>query len=81
MLQTRGDNVDTGGVDAAVPQDICQLSQILVDGVKGTGKQLAQIVWKNLGLCHLRNRTELLHSSPDGASVQRTPSGIAEEIS
>lgn len=48
MLDASTHNVDPGGVDAAVAQDICQFGDDLLNAVKSSGKQLAQIVWKYL---------------------------------
>ena len=48
VLGTGGHNIDPGGVDTAVTQDIRQFSNILFDAVKGPGKELSQIVGKHL---------------------------------
>ena len=44
-----GHNIDPCGINAAVSQNIRQLCNVLLDAIKGSGKELAQIVGKNLG--------------------------------
>ena len=41
MLGSSGDDINSGGVNAAVAQDIRQLSDILLNAVKRPGEQLA----------------------------------------
>ena len=65
MLHTCGHDIDPGGVDAAVPQNICQLGNVLFNAVKRPGEQLAQIVGKDLAGLHPRRFTELFHIRPD----------------
>ena len=48
VFRAGGHDIDPGGVDAAVAQDICQFGDDLLNAVKSSGKQLAQIVWKYL---------------------------------
>ena len=47
MLHTCGHDIDPGGVDAAVAQNIRQLGDILLDAVEGPGKKFPEIVWKH----------------------------------
>ena len=71
MLDAGGHDVDSGGVDGAVPQDIRQLGDILVDAVEGAGKELAQVMGKHLGALHTGGHAKLFHHPPDAAAVQR----------
>ena len=48
MFIAGGDNINSCGVDAAVAENIRQLGNILLDTVKGPGKELPQIVGKYL---------------------------------
>ena len=48
VLTSRCHNIDTGGLNATVSEDICQLCNILFNAVKGTGKELAEIMRKDL---------------------------------
>ena len=64
-------NIDPGGVDAAVAQDVCQLGDVPFDAIKGSGEQLAQIVGKHLAGFHLRLFAEHFHPRPDTAPTQR----------
>jgi hypothetical protein len=44
-----GGDIDSGGVDAAVSQHICQLGDIFLGFVKCRSKQVPQIVREHLG--------------------------------
>ena len=70
MLHTRGHDIDPGGADGAVPQNVRQFGDILLDHVEGTGKELAQIMGKDLRRLHPGLFTELFHGRPDSAAVQ-----------
>ena len=48
VLDACGYNINTGGVDAGMSQNICQLGNILFNAVKGAGKQMTQIVGEHL---------------------------------
>lgn len=52
MLDASTHNVDPGGVDAAVAQNVRQLGNVLFNAVKRPGEQLAQIVGKDLAGLH-----------------------------
>lgn len=65
MLDASTHNVDPGGVDAAVAQNVRQLGNVLFNAVKRPGEQLAQIVGKDLAGLHPRRFTELFHIRPD----------------
>ena len=71
MLRSRCDDINTGGVDVGVAQDICQLRNILFQAVKHPGKQVAQIMGKYLIRCHTCLLTQLLHLAPNIAAIQR----------
>lgn len=45
-------DIDTGRIDAAVPQNICQFGDIFLDAVEGSGKEFSQIVRKDLAGIH-----------------------------
>ena len=65
-----GHNIDPGGINAAVSQDIRQLRNVLLDPVKSPGKELAEVMGKYLGWIDTRCLTQPLHLCPDIASVQ-----------
>ncbi len=48
VLTARSHNIDTGGLNTAVPQDIRQLCNIFFNAVKGACKELAKIMRKDL---------------------------------
>ena len=41
-------DINPGGINAAVAQDVCQLGNVLFDSVESSGKLLPQIVGKYL---------------------------------
>ena len=45
VFPSAGNNINPRGVDAAVSQNICQLCDILVNGIETPGKKMPQIVW------------------------------------
>ena len=71
VLDASGHNVDSGGVDTAVTQDICKFGNIFLDAIEGSGKQFPQVVGKHLGFLHSRSFAELFHLAPDTAAVKR----------
>ena len=79
MFRAGGHDIDSGGVDAAVAQDIRQLGDVLLNAVKSAGKQLAQIVWKYLAGFDVGGLAEGFHLRPDIASVERFPASRDED--
>ena len=71
MFGAGGHNIDPGGINAAVSQDIRQLRNVLLDPVKSPGKELAEVMGKYLGFLDTRFPAKLLHLSPNAAAVQR----------
>ncbi len=71
MFGAGGHDIDAGGIDGAVTQNICQLGNVLFDAVEGAGEQLTQIVGKHLGRFHPGGFAQLFHCRPDVASIQR----------
>ena len=66
-----GHNIDTGGIDRAVAQNVGQFRNILVNAVEGSGKEFSQVMGKYLGFLDTRFPAKLLHLSPNAAAVQR----------
>ena len=48
VLQARGHNIDSCGIDAAVAQHVRQLRDVLFYGIKRSREQLAQVMGKYL---------------------------------
>ena len=65
-----GHNIDSGGIDAAVPQNIRQLRNILLNAVESTGKELPQIVGKDFGRIYIRYMAQPFHLCPYIAAIQ-----------
>lgn len=74
-----GHEIDAGGVDAAVPQQVGQLGDVLVQAVEGAGEELPQIVRKDFSGPDGGPGAELLHLPPDGAAVQGRTLAAAEQ--
>ena len=79
MLHTCSHDIDPGGVDAAVTENIRQLGDILLDAVEGPGKKLPEIVGKHFGCLHLSPFAQLLHPSPDAGAVYRHAAFVYED--
>ena len=71
MLLSCRHNIDPGGVDTAVSQNICQLGNVLFDAVEGPGEELPQVVGKHLAFPDTGGFAQLLHQPPDPAAVER----------
>ena len=69
VFRSGGHNIDSGGVDGAVTQNVGKLCDIFFDAVKGPGEEFSQIVGKDLGRLYPGRFTQLFHSSPDVAAV------------
>ena len=70
MFRAGRDNIDPCRTDAAVPENIGELSNILFDTVEDTGEQMPQIVRKYLFWIHLCLNAEIFHFPPDVSSTQ-----------
>ena len=69
MLPAGGNDINTRGIDAAMPQNVCQLGDIPFHAVKGSCKQMSKIVRKDLLGTNLCKTAQALHFLPDVASV------------
>lgn len=73
MLCAAGHDVYASSVDTRVPQDICKLCDIFFDAVKYAGKQVTEIMRKDLILRYSRLLAKLLHLAPYITAVHRLP--------
>ena len=64
-----GNQINTCGLNTAVPQYIRQFYNVPAYLLKGSGKQMAQIMRENFRRTHFRFFTELFHLSPDLSSA------------
>ena len=78
VLGSGGHDVDAGGVDAAVAQNVGQLGDVLFNAVEGAGEQLAEIVGKDLAGLHVGLLAQGFHLCPDIAPIQR-PAASGDE--
>ena len=70
MLHSRGHDVDACGFDAAVPEDIGELGDILFDVIKRACKEMAQVVRKHLFRVNLRAFAQRFHIPPNVGAAQ-----------
>ena len=65
MLGSCRKQVDSGGIDAAVPQNVSQPHDIPTGLIKGFGKQMAEIMGKYLGVLYPGGSAQLFQLCPD----------------
>ena len=65
------DNIDSCRIDAAVPENIGELGDVLFDTVEDAGEKMAKIVRKYLFGIHLCFKAEVFHLSPDICAAHR----------
>ena len=70
VLGAGGHDVDPGGINATVPQNIRQLRNVLLNAIKSPCKELTEVMGKDLGGIDTRCLTQPFHLCPDVASVQ-----------
>ena len=64
-------SIDPGGVNAGVPQDVCQAREILFHTVKRPSEEMPQIVREYFCRLHPRTLAQLFHIPPDVGAIQR----------
>ena len=72
-------HINPGRLDPAMPQHIRQMRQVLLNGVKGTCEQVAQVVREYFAGLHLRVFAKLLHIVADVGAVQGFSAFRAED--
>ena len=80
MLCTGGHQIDTGRFDAGVSQHISQANNVFAYLVKGSGKQMPQVVGKHLGRLHARRCAQPLHLRPDLPPGQASPVSCEKDL-
>ena len=65
VLFSRGHEVNSCGLNAAVPQHVGQPHHVVAGAVEGPGEQAAEVVGEHLGSLHARRLTQGLHAGPD----------------
>ena len=70
MLVAGFHGIDSCGVNVAVPQQVGELYDIFLDSIKCAGKQMAQVVRKDLAGSHPGFDAQGFHVAPDVAPVQ-----------
>ena len=80
-MDARFYGVDACGVDTAVSQKIRQADDVPLHGIKGSGKQVPQVVGKHLPRGHTRFFAKSFHGAPDTASVEGIAVSGAEDRS
>ena len=65
MFRACGDQIYPGGFDGTVSQHIRQFRHIPARVIKAAGKQMAEIMWKDLRICNSGAGAEPLHLHPN----------------
>ena len=65
MFRTRGDQVDSGGLNGAVAQHVGQLGNVPADLVEGPRKEVPQVVGKHFGWSYPSRFTQGFHLRPN----------------
>ena len=81
MFRAGRDNIDPCRVDATMPKNICELSNILFDAVEHTGEQMAKIMRKHFFGIHLCFKAEVFHFSPDVCAAYRLARASNKDLS
>ena len=72
VLRPGRSDIDAGGIDAGMAQNIRQFPDILIHGIKYPGEQMAQIVGEYLAGGNPCLAAQALHLPPDFNTVDRT---------
>ena len=78
MLRAGRDQVNAGGREAGMPQDVRQLDHVPGQAVKRPGKQVAEVVGEDLPRVDAGHAGKGLHLGPDLPPGQRVPPPGAE---
>lgn len=79
VLCACGNDIDSGGVDTAVTENVRQLCNILFNAVKHTGKKVTKIVRKNLVWIDIGIPAKFLHVTPDICPADRLACACDED--
>ena len=71
MLAAVCDDINSGGIDAAVPENVGKLCKILFKTVEGACKKMPQVVGENLAWVYIRQSAQIFHFPPDVGSAHR----------
>lgn len=71
VLAAGGNDIDSGCVDAAVAENVRQLCNVLFNPVKCAGKQMPQVMRKDLFRVYPRLLAKAFHLPPDIGAVHR----------
>ena len=79
VFSSRGFDVNPGGFDAAVAQDVCQPGDVFFKLIEAPGKKVAQAMGIDLGFFYLCCFTDLLQHAPDIAAIQGLSAAAPED--
>ena len=80
VLGAGGDQVNAGGVDAAVAQHVGQHGDVVAGAVKGAGKQMPQVVRVHLAGGHAGQAAKGFHLGPDLPAANAAAAFGAEDL-
>lgn len=72
MFITGGNDVNTGGVDTAVTENIGELGNILFNAVKHPCEQMAEVMWEHLLRIYACLLAKPFHLPPDIGAAHRS---------
>ena len=79
MLRAGADDIDPRRIDTAVTENVCELGDVLLNTVKHTGEQVAQVVWKHLIRIDVRFLAQRFHIPPDIRPADRLATARDED--
>lgn len=79
VFRAGGNDIDAGGVDAAVTEDVGELGDILLQAVEHAGKQMPQVMREDLAGIDVGLRAEGFHLSPDVRPADRLSCACDED--
>ncbi len=81
MLGAGRNDIDAGGVDAAVPEDVGEFGNVFFKPVKYTGKKVSEVMGKDLFGQNARGGAERFHVPPNIRPAQRFSAVCDEDTS
>ena len=80
MLHSGRNKIDPRGLNAAVPENISKASHVMANLIECSGKQVAEIMWKNLSRFYMGLFTNGLHFCPNLLARQGTTASGEKQL-
>ena len=78
ILSAARGNIYACGFYGTMAQHICQMGEILLNRIKGTGKKMPQVMWEYLAPFHMRRVAEPFHVVANIRPIERLAAFGAE---